>query len=211
VGLVLLNFANRSGFTSVGIDRLAKELGRHRRNVERGLEQLAAAGYLDRKPRGGVPGLGGTTAGTALKVPAAKVPAAAEKVPATASESTGDGRRKVPATGAGETLLTHITPAANASGLEARSATAKNDDTGSATATGGAARSSTSTTAGPGGEILRMLEDLTASPRSEPRPVRDAVLSALRSKFGLPAKRPVSDNENSAPADVCCGSGSRTL
>lgn len=217
VALVLLNFANRSGFTSVGVGRLAHDLGRDRRNVERGLRQLVGRGHLEREARGGVPGRGGRTCGTVLKVPAAassKVPAAAAEVPAAAHRSTGDGWQKVPATVAGETLLTHITPAANGPGLEAE-AYAANGDTGSATAALGVAGATLwaipSTSAGPGGEVLRMLGELEAKPRADARPVRDAVLSALREKFGLRPQRAVNDNENSPPADTRGGYGPRVL
>lgn len=196
VALALLNFANRDGLTTVGTARLCAELGRHRRNIERGLAQLVRADYLEREPGGGVLGNGGRTCATRLKVPAEvihKVPATAAKVPATGAQGTGDGRPKVPATPAGQTLLTHITRAADAPGLEAGSATAETAP-GSATAAGG-------------GEVLELLGELTASTRSGPQSVRDVMLAAIRQKLGQRPKAAVSGNENSPRASACGGSG----
>lgn len=196
VALILLNFANRSGSCSVGVHRIATEVRRDRRNVERGLRQLVVAGYLEREARGGVPGRGGRTCATSLKVPAtasSKVPAAAAEVPAAARRSTGGGESKVPATVAGETLLTHITPAAAGPGFEAGTASAQNQHAGSATA-------------GRNGEVLRLGRELEA-PRVGPSAVGLAVLAGLRSKFGYRAQGSRSHNENSAPADHGGGSG----
>ena len=212
VALGLLNFANKSGFTSVGIVRLAEELNADRRVVERGLAALVAAGYLERERGAGKRGNGGWTCGTRLKVPAEVIHNEASppaKVPATAAQGTGQTGRKVPATPTGQTLLTHRTPAEDAPGLEAGSAPAENERAGSRTAELDERRHPPVVLAVPpirppavfGGEVLRMLDELEDAPRAEPRPVRDAVLSALRQRFGLPAKRTVNDNENSPRAD----------
>lgn len=200
VALILLNFANRSGFTSVGVQRIAAELGgKDRRNVERGLAQLRKGGHLEREAGGGVAGRGGSTSASRLvihKDPATGAGTSRFKVPATGGERPGDWRPKDPAPVAGETLLTHITRAEHAPGLEAGSGPAKNGDTGSATA-------------GPGGEVLALLGNLTTSTRAEPLAIRDAVLSGLRLKFGLRPKATVSGYENSPPADTGGGSDVR--
>lgn len=215
VALGLLNFVDRAGFTSVGIARLSEELATHRRVIERGLAALVAAGYLERERGAGQRGNGGWTCSTRLKVPAATA-SASPKVPATADQGTGQTGRKVPATVAGQTLLTNRTLAAAAPGLEAGSATAESGDDRSRRATADERRRSPESavlpigpTAGPGGEVLRLIGELETSMRAEPRPVRDVVLSALRLKLGLRASRQGSGYENSAAADECGGSDVR--
>lgn len=186
LGLVLLNYANRDGFTSVGVARLVADLGKNRRTVERHLATLAAAGYLGREPGGGVRGNGGMTCGTWLKVPAssaAKVPADPTppwpKVPAETRKGTGGNAPKVPVPGGRSNPLNPLTHAADAPGLEAGSATAEHKA---------------------GGQVLEVLGELVAADRSGPRPVRDVVLAAIRQKLGAQPKAPVSDDENSRRA-----------
>lgn len=187
VALVLLNFANRDGYTSVGLPRLAAELGMDRRQVQRGLAALVAAGHLEREEGGGVLGRGGRTAGTWLKVAATEVAATVTAPPpevaATVDRSSGHRGPEVAATVTAQTLLTQELLAADAPGLEPGSATARNGGTGSAHASGG-------------GEVLRLGGELVAAPRVGPTAVGRAVLDALHARFGRRPERAGSPNEN---------------
>ena len=67
VALVLENYARRGdGITTVGIARLASDLGMSRRTVRRGLVELEQRGHLEREHGRGEEGNGGRTARTRL-------------------------------------------------------------------------------------------------------------------------------------------------
>lgn len=139
VALTLLNFANRDGLATVGVDRLALELEADRRQVLRGLASLRAAGHLERHERCGVRGRGGITAATVLKLAGAAGSSRAQVV-ATAARSSGHGGREVVATATTQTLVTLTTPAAGARALQRADAAATSPGSG---------------TGGGGGELLQ--------------------------------------------------------
>jgi helix-turn-helix protein len=108
VALVLLNFARGDGRTTVGVGRLATELGADRRTVQRGLAALTRAGHLNRLPGSGTAGRGGKTAATwlALREVAATTAATVRKDTATVDQRGGHGGSEVAATAAAQTILT---------------------------------------------------------------------------------------------------------
>lgn len=155
----LREHANRDGETTVGVARLAAELGKHPRRVEADLERLTRAGYLERVAGAGRVGRGGWTSRTVLKVPTATVGTLNHKAPTPPDESPDAMRREAPTHTVGQTLLNPLTPAVAGPGSEAGTA--------------------------PAAPILGGL----AGERLGPRPVRDEVLARLRAVLGSPAKR----------------------
>jgi hypothetical protein len=65
-------YANDRGEATMGIASLARDTGRNRRTVQRHLDRLVGAGYLERHAGRGTAGRGGTTALSVLRVPAAQ-------------------------------------------------------------------------------------------------------------------------------------------
>ena len=62
-------YANREGRATMGVQALARKVGRVRRTIQRHLDRLVDAGYLERLPNRGMRGPGGTTALTLLRIP----------------------------------------------------------------------------------------------------------------------------------------------
>ena len=62
-------YANRTGTASMGVKALARNIGVHQRTIQRRLNKIVAAGFLERIPGRGVRGPGGTTTLTRLRLP----------------------------------------------------------------------------------------------------------------------------------------------
>lgn len=101
----LREFANRTGYTTVGIARLAKRTGRAARTIERHLATLQRLGYLTRTPGAGETTRGGITTRTELRIPAENPPSLRSVLdpptggtvpPTDRTESTDRQRQEVP-------------------------------------------------------------------------------------------------------------------